>query len=222
MSSEVGRRITQLSHCSRPFADSLDSSFANRARNHSRDGGGSFSYSEIAGSLKTANIPSACAAVCGSSVRLPVWMTRMCLNSTPTERQLWTNAIGLPGDRRRNFTATLSAACQVEAFGIRIRVDGHGGGPASKSGLKGVSHQCAPDSAVHELWQDPKMVELPRVIRRHQGVEAGNLISDRRHEGRPRGNCVARDAEFPLPRFDRVGRVAPIRFRLERERRKDF
>src|SRR6266545_4431973 len=36
MSSEFGRRITQLSHCSWPFADSLDSSFVKRARSHSR------------------------------------------------------------------------------------------------------------------------------------------------------------------------------------------
>src|SRR6266513_5186401 len=32
MSSEVGRRMTQLSHCSRPFGERLDSSFVNRAQ----------------------------------------------------------------------------------------------------------------------------------------------------------------------------------------------
>src|SRR5437879_12589056 len=115
-----------------------------------------------------------------------------CLRCTPTERQLRANMLGLPGNRRRNFTATISAACQIEAFGIRIRVDGHGGGSAPKSGLESVSHQCSPDTVVHELWQDPKMVELPGVIRRHQGEETGNLISDRSHEGGPGGNRLTR------------------------------
>jgi len=144
------------------------------------------------------------------------------LRCTPSERQLWTNTLGLPGNRRGNFTATIGAACQVEAFGIRIRVNGHAGGPAPKSGLKGVSHQCSPDAAIHELWQDPKMVELPRVIRRHQGVEAYYLVPDPCHERRPRSNRVARDAEVLPPRFDRGGRIAPIRFRLERKGGKSF
>jgi hypothetical protein len=144
------------------------------------------------------------------------------LRCTPTERQLWANTTGLPGDRCGNFTTTIGAACQIEAFGVRVRVNGYAGGPTAESGLESVSHQCSPDTAVHELWQDPKMVELAGVIRRHQGVEAGDLISDLCHEGRPRGNRVARDAEFPPPRFDRVGRVAPIRFCLEREGGKSF
>src|SRR5882762_2321537 len=172
-----------------------------------------------------------CAVVCGSRVRLPVSMTRMFaltsaleagLGCTPTERQLRTNTLGLSRDRRRNFTTTFSAACQVEAFGVRIRINGHAEGPAPKSGLEGMSHQCSPDTAVHELRQDPKMVELPRLSRRHQGVEAGNLVSDRCDEGRPRGNGVARDAEVLPPQFDCVGRVAPIRLCLERESGKSF
>ena len=85
-----------------------------------------------------------------------------------------------------------------------------------------MGYQCSPDAAVHELWQDPKMVELPRVIRRHQGVEAYNLVPDPCHERRPRSNRVARDAEVLPPRFDRGGRIAPIRFRLERKGGKSF
>src|SRR6267143_5596992 len=61
------------------------------------------------------------------------------------------------------------------------------------------------------------MVELPGLSRRHQGVEAGNLISEHCYERGPRGNGVARNAEVLPPRFDRVGRVAPIRLCLERE-----
>src|SRR6267154_911715 len=135
----------------------------------------------------------------------------------PAERQLRTNTLGSPGDRCRNFTTTIGAACQVEAFGVRICVNGDAGGSAANSGLKRVNHQCSPDASVHELWQDPKMVELPRMSRGHQGVEPGDLISDRCHEGRPRGTVVARDAEVLRPRFDRIGRVAPIRLCLERE-----
>src|SRR5713101_7583349 len=66
------------------------------------------------------------------------------------------------------------------------------------------------------------MIEPPGVMRRRQGIEAGDLISDQYHEGRSRDDGLGRDGELLLPRFDRVGRVAPIRFRLERKGGKSF
>src|SRR6185295_7573798 len=75
------------------------------------------------------------------------------LVASRTERQLWANTTGLSGNRCGNFTTTIGTACQIEAFGIRIRVDGHAGGSAANSGLESVGHQCSPDTAIHELWQ---------------------------------------------------------------------
>src|SRR5258706_4559276 len=43
-----------------------------------------------------------------------------CSRCTPTERKLWTNPLGLPGNWCGDFTGPISATCQVEAFGIRI------------------------------------------------------------------------------------------------------
>src|SRR5205814_2866479 len=42
------------------------------------------------------------------------------------------------------------------------------------------------------------------------------------HERRPRSNRLSLDAESLSPRFDRGGRIAPIRCRLERKGAKSF